>query len=1403
MSQKKVPKIKGRYLDLLNQPIFTFIVNKKEYKCNSFAVNASKVISDLREKDPELMSYVYDFDDPNNDFRYICSFFNFQKTLITTQNMNSLLQIAEDLKIDIILNDINNFIDSFETVIQESDVIEKIFIWLYNISTFSVATVKSSIIESIWCHSEGNIQELAAIILQVARTSYQIQPFLIELIILLDKEADETNDLNLLVPFLAKQLMICFFKSRFYCSFVYKMSSKGIVSIDEILSQIYNYFPELTKKISTNNLGFYKSQIQADKYHKYHLMNVIIWFLPELIEIKHISIKQLLDNLNEQESRFVRLYLPNKLDNFKKMRDSGLPEDEIVQAIILDDVDTLQSIISKRHINTNLNKVPFNLFEIFNGNVIVNSYINYAAQYGSIKCFKFLLLNHAELDKFSLGFAVYGGNAEIIRIIDQQQDSQHKKDTQTEYFPKSAFGAWGTNNNISKNNNDISCYAHNDKSLIDPIIPAIMMHKYDLFDWLFEKKAANKELTSNYLSRLSKIAIQNGNIHTLVHLIDNGFSFNENNGLKEMLDFIAISCSLGYYRITRVLFGFNTIEKNDLRKYDKNRHSSVLFGNLSIFKLFYEDNKTIYESNAFDNLLVIVIQRGYLNIFKYINELVHLTKEQLCNDFVNAINSKSFLIVDYLKDLVNLSDFKKETQFSFFGYDSLMHAACSSDYLKLVKEITEIVTKITPNINFTRHFITAAKSGSKDICQYFIDQKVSFFSFEILQNYESLDLGMGSIMVSLINQSDPELKEKFSKIFLNEAIKKGNKNLVDLLIDKNSLDNQALFDAVKTHDIELVEKVLKCQNKPSFINQISDKGTALNIAVCNNDIAIVKRLLSVPGINPNLYIGNKITPLISAIDDLNLDMINLILDYFGDDIQSNLWQINNSLENILRTMISDGNGNKCVDKNTLLVLDRLVQIKNVDLNLNFSNESFLLFACKKNEIELANILLKSENIDVNLYEPIFGYSPLMTAIMNKNLEIAKLLLSHPQIDLNFKNNKMQTAFIIAVNEKVQEIIPLLLNHEKFDPEESDIGYAFYISEGPIMKQLINCKYIDVNYTVIHQEKNNQYVDIFAKKNLFETTLMHSISQRNLEKIDLILEHPTFDPVKSQIKQAIFDVSSMTNIEIFKRIWKYLNNDVNLSTPNGTLLFIQAATLAIPEVISEILNKGDFKDNRKYFCTAFENVTHRFNSNDVIPILKEIVEFDESHNHYIDFNQLLENGETYLTSIPTFEKNIDDIVKFYLDHNVDPNMPNGNGIYPLQRAIEFDSLSFVITLLDSGKIDYSVRLNENHETYLHLAAKCINLNIMDEFTKRKLIDPDITDDLGKTAADYRKEILDKYQAIVNEIIEKTKDSSFSITQKFINEHYDLLIEFLRDFDSLDEWEESYIDDFIEFIKESFE
>lgn len=358
-------------------------------------------------------------------------------------------------------------------------------------------------------------------------------------------------------------------------------------------------------------------------------------------------------------------------------------------------------------------------------------------------------------------------------------------------------------------------------------------------------------------------------------------------------------------------------------------------------------------------------------------------------------------------------------------------------------------------------------------------------------------------------------------------------------------------------------------------------------------------------------------------------MINLILDFYGEKIELQKWQLDEALKTLLRIISGEQESshpyfprvNSCVyythdydpelekkkKKELILnVLKRLIQIKNIDLNCSSNKYTLLSYACETNEIEMVSMLIAANQIDVNSYAPKSGKTPLMISIENKNIEISKLLIKLPKTNINIRNYNRKTALIIAVEKNLEEIVDLIINNEKFDPEESLLDSAFSISTGPISKQLFSLSNLNVNYKFVdidevcsqydnnNNNNDNMYymfipdipdedeMDIYS----FETSLIHAVNKNDQTKIDLIINHPSFDPVKSQVKSALFASVKKGNINIFKTLLSILNNDVNILSQTQESLFSYSIRCKSESIIEEIINNKKFDPNKVDIVSAF-------------------------------------------------------------------------------------------------------------------------------------------------------------------------------------------------------------------------
>lgn len=182
--------------------------------------------------------------------------------------------------------------------------------------------------------------------------------------------------------FFSEQELISIFPKR---SSILKLFEKGLISIN-IISELC--------KIDTSYL---------------------VYFAPEMKEFNNELFETKIDEKTKESMNF---------DEMKKFRTKGENSFMIAEFIRNDDCDNFQVYLAKT--NTKFDSsLPLSEYEqsrFLNQNM---NLIDYAAFFGSIKIFKFLILNKCKLTNRTSQFAVAGGNYEIIHLLENQKNSFH------------------------------------------------------------------------------------------------------------------------------------------------------------------------------------------------------------------------------------------------------------------------------------------------------------------------------------------------------------------------------------------------------------------------------------------------------------------------------------------------------------------------------------------------------------------------------------------------------------------------------------------------------------------------------------------------------------------------------------------------------------------------------------------------------------------------------------------------------------------------------------------------------------------------------------------------------------------------------------------------------------------
>lgn len=928
------------------------------------------------------------------------------------------------------------------------------------------------------------------------------------------------------------------------------------------------------------------------------------------------------------------------------MRDYGEPTDRLTKALRSDDVDTFQSIVSNKLSAFTNSFVPFNIYEnyVINGNT---RYISYAAAYGSVKIFKYLLLNHYSFDNYTFPYAVFGGNVEIIKIVQQNND---------------------TSDSLNIMNQKKFQYGGYDVYSEDGIVPAIMKHRNDLFDWILMQPANYNESDASFVKNFYlTFSVENGNCHSIIELIE------KEGSAQYDLMILEASClqaaTNGFYKVTELLMNLMNSKRSSFTIPDSS--SLINFGNVSILKLYLAK----LSQHQHESILIFSIKRNYKNIVEFyydtLKEIVSSSSLSL-KVLRESIYCQTNEIFKYLFDQIQIQNP------SFFKDDNylnqLLTETCKfTNNIEVVKILTELIiannSSSSKDCDFTTFLFESILNNSRDICQYFIDEKVTIEYTKLSSSIRQTDKDINEDILLLIIES---LSIENQEIFfenLPKSIEKKYQRLVDYLLNKGAFSDNALQLAVQTNDLEIVKLVLKYHNQPSFINKRFINGTALTIAATNNNSDIFKHLLKLKGIDPYLFGARNLNPLNQTVKHLNIELFDLILNFCGENIFQQKWMINEVIQEFVDSdqEKNDSKNNSAEDDRDKIeyIFGRLLNLKCTDINYHFHRHTILTYACMNNYHKLVDNILKHEEIDVNLYESLNGDTPLIISAKQNNADIVKVLLKHPQTNINLQNFDQQTALTIATKNRHRQLVNLIIEDKRFDPNESKLNEALKEAFANDMKEividLIKCTSKEINTIRIN---NQRILDIALTMNSRE------------EVICEILKNPNFDSKKSDILNA--------------------------------------------------------------FIEAYSNVSDRCKS--PIKIMKMLYDYDSEHDHLIDFKKLLPNGKTFFTSLNGKSQFNGEIVHFFLSHGVDPNKPDSNGIFPLEAALNFESIESAIELIKSNKIDFKQKIKiknsksekDEYTTYLHLAAQSVNYEAIESILNRNLISINEVDDLGDTA-----------------------------------------------------------------------
>lgn len=498
----------------------------------------------------------------------------------------------------------------------------------------------------------------------------------------------------------------------------------------------------------------------------------------------------------------------------------------------------------------------------------------------------------------------------------------------------------------------------------------------------------------------------------------------------------------------------------------------------------------------------------------------------------------------YLKhqDLINYNGLMIEKNKILEDENKLFHEKEKNIYYEMIDALflnNSDINKFNISGKPILHFL--CELGNADLVKYFISIK--------------------TVDINLI------WDDQWKKTALNVATEKNHAEIVKILL---------------THsDINVNIKITIEQNTDECKRKKIGK-TALHIAIENKNIEIVDYLLSHPKIDANIkceyYEYNKIkhyngyesswhktekTPLILAAEKQSTDIIKLLLSQ-SKIILNNESLHNDGTENYKKNYDSSSEKPKIDTTEKKVSLHIAVENQDVEtvkllLSHPFIDANFKFIRRKERFCEYYSSY-GNRRSDSRYYD--YEKTALHIAIEIQNIEIIKLLISCPEINVNAKyissdsgqEKREQAALHMAIDSKNIEIVKILLScpnidvniknfyhnyYDKYIYERTPLNTAIKMRNIDIIKLILENKNIDINkkstskYVIDRWKKNYELVDE-------RSALQEAVYDDDLNFVKLLLENKNIDAnIKNKDGKSLIELARSKEIKLL--LIDYLNH----------------------------------------------------------------------------------------------------------------------------------------------------------------------------------------------------------------------------------------------------------------------
>ncbi|KAK8835201.1 hypothetical protein M9Y10_002081 [Tritrichomonas musculus] len=1231
-----------------NPRTFTIFTNNNNYSCNCLTVALSGKIAAAITENPELNEFRYEIDDPTNQFQIFCDFFNFVCCQITSQNIDFIEKVAYDLDIKLIQKKITEYrkkFDDGQKILDiEQDQIELVTTLqeqLFNLTDNTLDATIENLEMSIWLKDPERIKEFSSNLAIVATYRPQLHPVLIEFIRRISEKVPD------FLPFFKPYVM--FLSVNSLGSFIYQMYKSNLIELDTILENIWE------------NITFDPVEDRSSV-----TTQLFLWFLPELDSkfpfiIENISIRGDAHQSSFILERNLETYKMNDWHIYKEMRDNIYNSDPFAIAIVNDDTDKFQELLSAVQFDMS-HKIQPSIFENFEPMY----FIDYAALHSSVACFKYMMLNHAEITPQTLVNAIKGGNTEIIRVSEMANSNDWQTSLQN-----------NMNNNMNNNNNflfmnRVMAFAHNANFFFNDnavqtspgfavFKEAVQYHRYGIFEWLMQTMTDQTSLIRILQSCMLTVILTN-NIVSLMSIIDSGVNLTSKNpNLNNSLRQNAISAaSRGYSDLLKIIlaltdksifvpsqllanqatFGMNLTQQklNQMPKTVLEAASS--FGSLRIIKMMIAARYDKPISSAeIESSLIAAASRGHLDVIKLWIEVLRPPSSSEAagsnlnlKETTNDSNDENIIDNDNYNENDNNDDFgdKDDNEDKLYDTEQCFRKAAT----KIGNMNIEISSK-----TFTKLIQKAVYFGHIDILKYFISREDCDWTqiLESASQHGQLEI-VKYIIETKFAQKDESNKElKFNQAFCLAA-QNGFFDVCNFFAENHYLSLNVdqvggiLGEIASKGYIDILKLIFKLIPGESC-SKLNNK--YLNSAIENGQIVVASLFIRLG--------GAQCDTLIKASRKGLFEIVKLLCD--NPEYRSN------EKEERSNDNHNNNNNNNNSDDNSD---SSQLYINNVTMH----EGSALCAAASSGSLETVEYLLKQPGIDLNLYNSMHE-TAIIIAARYKHFQIMKTIINaYSEEQLRDQMWQINSAFVAYFNFKPTSSLSNVGGGRIFDfvaPRQVNFfhGNKRNINDDRCIEK-VEFEYDILNYFLSFTDINANF--------LFDgvTPLIAAINQQNIDCVSVMIKSPEIDvnfPDKSG-KAPLMAAVLVGNLKLVELLLSDDRVDVNYTnSSNESALSISAHGANIGDRIAvAITNSANFEADLPNTNIALMSasifgigtifahlMTLNFDVNRKVPSANKIGTFENILYTVCVWNGEVEHNLPLILNHPRFDPDKNDLV----------------------------------------------------------------------------------------------------------------------------------------------------------------